>query len=317
LLTDLTGDLKRAEIRVDQLYAPERASKRLGRIEIGAFETAPHAQIAALQSLLTLGLLGHFARSPDSGKLERWGTAIHDRFMLPHILWEDLRGVLRDLDASGYPFQLEWFESLKNLRFPTLGTVQIGTIAFELQTAHEPWPLLAEETTGDGVARFIDAANERMQTRLSGLTPSRYALVCNGHQVPLQATGVQGEFVAGVRYKIANPPATLHPTVLPVGALVFDLIDLWTGRAVGGATYLPPQPQLWGPVGSPLVPEPPPTAGDKPAPARVPPLPYLSLAPIGGSGRFLPYGSGVGEMAVPPLYLDAEYPYLLDLTHRA
>ncbi|MEY4579765.1 MAG: hypothetical protein RL701_4468 [Pseudomonadota bacterium] len=317
LLTDLTGDLKRAEIRVDQLYAPERASKRLGRVEIGSFETAPHAHVAALQSLLTLGLLGHFARTPDSGKLERWGTAIHDRFMLPHILWDDLRSVLRDLDASGYPFQLEWFESLKNQRFPTLGTVQIGTISFELQSAHEPWPLLAEEVTSDGVTRFIDAANERMQTRLSGLTPSRYALLCNGHQVPLQATGVQGEFVAGVRYKIANPPATLHPTVLPVGALVFDLIDLWTGRAIGGATYLPPQPQLWGPVGSPAVPEPPTTAGNKPAPPREPLLPYLSLAPLSGNGRFLPHGSGLKELPVPPLYRDEEYPYLLDLTHRA
>jgi Putative amidoligase enzyme (DUF2126) len=235
--------------------------------------------------------------------------------MLPYILWEDLRSVVNDLQAAGYPFQLEWFESIKALRFPVLGQVPIGTIGLELQTAHEPWPLLAEEMTLDGMTRFIDAANERVQVRLSGLTPSRYVLACNGHYVPLQPTDVHGEFVAGVRYKIANPPATLHPTLPPVSALVFDLIDLWTGRAVGGATYLPPQPQLWGPVGSPLS-SVPPTTGDEPAPPRVAPLPYLSLSPLGARGRFLPHGSGLGPMSAPPAYHDPEYPFLLDLTQR-
>jgi uncharacterized protein (DUF2126 family)/transglutaminase-like putative cysteine protease len=315
LLTDLAGDTKHAELRVDQLYAPERASLRLGRVFIGSFETAPHPRTAVLQSLLITGLLGRFSRQPESGTLQRWGTALHDRFMLPYILWEDLRSVVNDLQAAGYPFQLEWFESLKALRFPVLGQVPIGTIGLELQRAHEPWPLLAEEMTLDGMTRFIDAANERVQVRLSGLTPSRYVLACNGHYVPLQPTVVHGEFVAGVRYKIANPPATLHPTLPPVSALVFDLIDLWTGRAVGGATYLPPQPQLWGPVGSPLS-SVPPTAGDEPAPPRVAPLPYLSLSPLGARGRFLPHGSGLGPMSAPPAYHDPEYPFLLDLTQR-
>jgi uncharacterized protein (DUF2126 family)/transglutaminase-like putative cysteine protease len=310
LLADPSGDLKRAEIRVDQLYAPERASLRLGRILVSAFETAPEERIAALQSLLVLGLLGRCARHPDSGGLLRWGPALHDRFMLPGVLWQDLRGVIEDLNAVGYPFQLEWFEPLMVLRFPVLGKVQLGEITLELQAAHEPWPLLAEELAGGRVARFVDVANERVQVRLSGLPPGRYVLVCNGCRVPLQGTGVHGEYLAGVRYKVSNPPATLHPTIPPVEALVFDLFDTWSGLAVGGCSYFPPRPEVAGPVGSPLAT---PSGGEQ-SPRERPPTPPLSVPPRSRGGHFLPQGSRRGPMSPPPAAPDERYPYLLDLT---
>ena len=220
LLTDPAGNLKRAEIRVDQLYSPERASLRQGRILINAFESAPEMRLGALQALLVLGLIGRFGRHPDSGELRRWGPALHDRFMLPDVLWGDLRSVVGDLVAARYPFQLDWFEPLFELRFPVLGSVPIGPLTLKLRSAHEPWPLLAEEATGGGMARFIDASTERLQVTLSGAHPGRYVLACNGHRVPLQETATHGEYVAGVRYKASNPPATLHPTVWPVQALV-------------------------------------------------------------------------------------------------
>ncbi len=310
LLADPSGDLKRAEIRVDQLYAPERASLRLGRILISSFETAPEERLAALQSLLVLGLLGRFAQHPDGAELQRWGAALHDRFMLPGVLWEDLSGVIEDLNAAGYPFQLEWFEPLMALRFPVLGRVQLGEITLELRAAHEPWTLLAEEVSAGGVARFIDVANERVQVRLSGLIPARYVLACNGCRVPLQATAVHGEYLAGVRYKVANPPATLHPTISPVEALVFDLIDTWSGRAIGGCSYFPPRLDVQGPVGS--VPAPPPSA--EPSPRDYPPAPPLSVPPRSRGGRFLPAGSKCGPMSPPPAIFDERYTYLLDLT---
>ena len=313
LLTDPAGNLKRAELRVDQLYSPERASLRLGRVLLNAFESAPETRLGALQALLVLGLIGRFGRHPDSGELRRWGPALHDRFMLPDILLDDLRAVVADLAAAGYPFQLDWFEPLFELRFPVLGSVPIGPLTLKLRSAHEPWPLLAEEATGGGVARFVDAANERLQVTLSGAHPRRYALVCNGHRVPLQDTATHGEYVAGVRYKVSNPPATLHPTVWPVDALVFDVIDTWTGRAIGGCTYLPPQPQMWGPMGTPA---PPPTGEPREGP-RVFPVPFLSMQSMGRSGRFLPRGSGLGPMTAPPKIDDEQFPYLLDLTHRA
>jgi uncharacterized protein (DUF2126 family) len=313
LLADPAGDLKRAEIRVDQLYAPERASLRLGRILISAFETAPEERIAALQSLLLLGLLGRCARHPDGGELRRWGAALHDRFMLPGILWEDLRGVIEDLNAAGYPFQPEWFEPLMALRFPILGQVQLGEITLELRAAHEPWPLLAEEVTAGGVARFIDVANERVQVRLAGLPPGRYVLACNGYRVPLRGTGVHGEYLAGVRYKVSNPPATQHPTLAPVEALVFDVIDTWSGLAIGGCSYFPPRPDVQGPVASaPAVP-----ASGAPSARVFPPAPPVSVPPPSRGGRFLPHGSGLGPMSPPPAAHDERYPYLLDLIQVA
>jgi uncharacterized protein (DUF2126 family) len=314
LLTDPAGNLKRAEIRVDELYAPERASSRLGRIMINAFESAPEMRLGALQALLVLGLIGRFGRHPDSGELRRWGPALHDRFMLPDVLLDDLRTVVGDLVAARYPFQIDWFQPLFELRFPVLGSVPIGPLTLKLRTAHEPWPLLAEEATGGGLARFIDASTERLQTTLSGAHPGRYVLVCNGHRVPLKETATHGEYIAGVRYKASNPPATLHPTVWPVQALVFDVIDTWTGHAIGGCTYLPPQPEIWGPIGT--LAEAPPTGEPRAAP-RVFPVPILSMQAMGKSGRLLPRGSGLGSMTPPPKIDDEQFPHLLDLTQRA
>jgi hypothetical protein len=178
--------------------------------------------------------------------------------------------------------------------------------------------LLAEEAAGGGMARFVDAANERVQVTLSGAHPGRYVLVCNGHRVPLQETATHGEFIAGVRCKVSNPPATLHPTVWPVQSLVFDVIDTWTGQSIGGCTYLPPQPQLWGAIGTPAQAPATATGTGEPREApRVFPIPILSMRAMGKSGRFVPRGSGLGPMAPPPKIDDEQFPHLLDLTHRA
>lgn len=314
LLTGPAGDLRRAEIRTDELYAPERASKRLGRIWIQGFETAPHVSLASLQTLLVMGLLGRLARRPEPLGLVRWGTALHDRFMLPDVLWEDLDRVVQDLDAVGYPFQLEWFRPLMTLRFPVLGVVQTGEISLELRMAHEPWPLSAEEVTAGGVVQFIDTANERVQVKLSGLAPGRYVLVCNGHPVPLHGAGLHDQYVAGVRYKIASPPATQHPTVAPVEALVFDLVDTWSGRVIGGCTYLPARPEIPGPIGAPAGA--PVTGGGRgPVGATLrPPRPPVSRSVRGPIGRFVPEGSGRVPMSPPGERIDRRASYLLDLT---
>lgn len=308
LLADAAGDMKRAEIRLDRLYPPERASLRQGKIQIRSFETAPDARMAMLQSLLVTGILAHLSRTPLAAELVDWRTALHDRFMLPRILWDDLKAVLRDLDAAGFPFQADWFKPFLDLRFPVLGRVQTGEISLELRHAHEPWPVLAEETTSSGVARFVDSANARVEITCSGLTPSRYALVCNGHRSPLQETSVMGELVCGVRFKAFNPPSTLHPTKPPVHALVFDLVDLWTGRVVAGASYFPPRPTVWGPASPLPVAE---LGGDERTSER---QSFPIIMPTwSGGGLFLQQGSGLKKRSVSKLNLDMRYPYLLDL----
>ncbi|MBS1212852.1 MAG: transglutaminase domain protein [Proteobacteria bacterium] len=308
LLADPAGDMRRAEIRVDQLYPPDRSSLRLGRTILRSFETPPHPQMAALLSLLVKGLLASFGRSPRQPELVDWRSALHDRFMLPHLLWDDFRTVLNDLNAAGLPFQPEWFTPLVDLHFPVLGRVQLGDIELDLRQAHEPWPVLAEEATAAGTARFVDSANEKVQVRCSGLSAGRHLLICNGFRVPLQATAPHGEMVAGVRYKVGEPPSTLHPTRSATPSLVFDLMDTWTGRIIGGCTYLPPRPEPYGATGTASQ------AGS--AEDRRPHLPQTTPVhqpPWSSVGVFLSGGSGQTVATQPPAIIDERYPHLLDL----
>jgi uncharacterized protein (DUF2126 family)/transglutaminase-like putative cysteine protease len=310
LLTDPAGDMRHAEIRVDRLYEPNRPSQRLGQIMLRSFETAPDHRLAAAQLLLVRGLLAYLVERPVKDRLIDWGTSLHDRFMLPRLLWEDLSEVLRDLNEIDIPIQTEWFRPFLDLRFPLLGRVQLGDIGLELRPAQEPWPLLSEEATSAGMTRFIDPANDRVQVEVFGATPNRHVLVCNGRRVSLQSTGTKGQYVAGVRYKAWNPVATLHPTIPPVYSLVFDLIDAWSNTVLGGFTYFPPHPDAWHSLGTPIHPPETDSSGDQ---RHLRPQP-ITPPPWNQGGRFIKTGSGNQKLDPPPVSLNPRYPYLLDLT---
>jgi uncharacterized protein (DUF2126 family) len=78
---------------------------------------------------------------------------------------------------------------------------------------------------------------ERVQVKVTGLAPDRFAVACNGHAVPLRPTGNAGEYVAGVRYRAWQPPNALHPTIGVHSPLTFDLVDTWMQRSLGGCRY--------------------------------------------------------------------------------
>jgi uncharacterized protein (DUF2126 family)/transglutaminase-like putative cysteine protease len=237
LLIDVTGNTHRAEFCIDKLYAPESSSGRLGLVELRAFEMPPHARMSLTQQLLLRSLIARFWKNPYARPLVRWGAELHDRFMLPHFVEEDFGDVIADLQDNGYQLKPEWFAPHFEFRFPYCGSVTQRGVHLELRQALEPWNVLGEQAAAGATARYVDSSLERLQVKVRGATDPRHLIACNGRALPLHPTGTEGEYVAGVRFRAWQPPECLHPTIGVHTPLVFDIVDGWNGRSIGGCTY--------------------------------------------------------------------------------
>ncbi len=292
LLVDITGNTHRAEFCIDKLYAPSSATGRLGIVEFRGFEMPPHPRMSIVQNLLLRTLISRFWKTPYEVKTVRWGTELHDRFMLPHYVERDMADVVTDLRRWGYPIEMEWFDPFTEFRFPHYGTINIDDIEIELRFAIEPWHVLGEEISAQGTSRYVDSSVERLQVKVRGMTKGRHVIACNGQALPLRNTGERGEYVAGVRYKAWKPPSGLHPTLPIDSPLIFDLVDRWSKKSLGGCTYHVAHPGGRNPETFPV--------NAYEAEAR-------RLA------RFSRIGHTGGKLRVRMKHPDPEHPYTLDL----
>jgi uncharacterized protein (DUF2126 family) len=270
--------------------------------------------MALVQALLLRCLVARFWQNPYQKPLVRWGTELHDRFMLPHYIWEDMKYVVNDLREHGFAFDLEWLLPFEEFRFPHYGRVQLDDIELELRWAVEPWHVLGEETTSFGTSRYVDSSVERLQIRCTGMTEGRYVLACNGRRVPMRSTGTHGEYVGGVRYRAWQPPSALHPLIGVHVPLTFDLIDTWNGRSLGGCTY-----HVSHPGGRSY--ETFPVNAFEAESRRINRFdtvshtqgPFIPMPEVSAMREFFPTDSVPRPMEPPPEEPAGEYPYILDM----
>lgn len=229
---DITGNTHRAEISLDKFWNTEGPAGCLGLIEFRAVETLPHASWMSATALLWRALFARILVKEIPRTLIPHGSSLHDRFLLPSFLRDDLQCIFKDLADAGIHLDTQPFQEIFEWRFPKLLTVDLDGESLEIRRALEPWPLLSEMPTAGGMtSRFVDSSIERLECSASPGFDRRWMLVVQGRELPL-AMFREGVVGRGLRYRRTNLYPSLHPALANHDPLTLIVVSRESGKPV-------------------------------------------------------------------------------------
>lgn len=90
--------------------------------------------------------------------------------MLSTFVKNDMADVVADLQAAGFPFNMDWLAPHFAFRFPKMGDFSSCGIEVEIFSALEPWHVLGEEGAPGGTVRYVDSSLERVEVKVKTLS---------------------------------------------------------------------------------------------------------------------------------------------------
>jgi uncharacterized protein (DUF2126 family) len=156
-------------------------------VELRSFEMPPHAEMSLAQHLLLRAAIARFWDQPYEQKLVRWGTELHDRFMLPHFVWDDFTDVMGDMkELSGYDVQAEWFARTSSSSSPPSARSTSAASIWKCAPLWSPgmcWGRKAERRAAP--CAYVDSSLERVQVKTSGPSAAATSSPATAGEVPL------------------------------------------------------------------------------------------------------------------------------------
>jgi len=214
LLLDLHGNTHKAEVSIDKFFNPFMPNGQLGLVEFRSIEMSPDAPSFLAIHALWRALAATFAAVPYTEPLIDWRGKLHDHFLLPSMLEENLKEVLQHLKRHGFGFEMAMFRPHLDFRFPILAEEIFHETSWSVRRAAEPWPLLGEQPApSGGLVRCVDSSTERLEIHLSGEI-KRFCVSINGFPLPL-VPHPEGGVVGAVRFRTLALPTCLHPQIAP------------------------------------------------------------------------------------------------------
>lgn len=220
LHSDTSGNTHRSEISFDKFWNTHFPGGTRGLIEFRALESLPKTEWSSSVALLWRSLAAHLLETPFTYPLRDFSDSLHDRFLLPSILWADFESVLDSLGTGGFFFDPKIFRSIHDWRFPCLLKTSDGLC---VRRGLESWPLLCETPIdGGNTSRFVDTSMERLEFSAPESFAASHTLRVNGRELPLCEWG-GGVRLSGLRCRRSALNPSLHPGVPVQFPLVLEI----------------------------------------------------------------------------------------------